>query len=154
MKIRPVFDRLVVERIEQASTTASGLLVIPEDAKAPAQMGRVLAVGHGRNYDGPGAVRVVRPQAFHVRSLQPGEEPPSGGITDEVFYAEFERPKMVVKPGDRVLYGKYSGAEVEVDGARVFILREDEVLAILEDEASDVPAEPKTEPTPEAAPVH
>ena len=136
MKIKPVFDRLVVEKIEQASTTKSGLLHIPDEAKSPSQLGRVLAVGHGRNYDGPGLVTVLPPGA--------------SGERYQAWSAKFHRPAMVVKAGDLVLFGKYSGAEVEVDGQKVFILREDEVLAIVEEEAVLEP-----EPTAsEEAPVH
>jgi chaperonin GroES len=133
LKIKPVFDRLVIEKIEQASQTKSGLLVIPDDAKSPSQLGRVVAVGHGRNYDGPGQVNVYR------------REPGATGYSpaDFAFSAMLLRPAMVVKPGDMVIFGKYAGAEVEVDGQKVFILREDEVLGIVEEE-----------PTPEAAPVH
>lgn len=138
MKIRPVFDRLTVEKVEQADVTAGGIL-IPQEAKSPSQLGVVLAVGHGRNYDGPGRLegRIDRGLA---------REPIDVAI-------DFQRPAMVVKAGDKVLFGRYAGAEVEIDGRKVFILREDEVLAIVEEELGDVkPA--AEEPAPEEAPVH
>jgi chaperonin GroES len=152
LNIKPVFDRLTVERIEQADKTASGKLFIPEDAKAPSQIGRVLAVGQGRNYDGPGEVAVY---SAVPTAVVPG--PDGTGVVveyaDAIYLAKFRRPAMVVKVGDLVIYGKYSGAEVEVDGKKVFILREDEVLGIVEEEAGEAKA---TEPqaAPEEEPVH
>lgn len=137
MKIKPVFDRLLVEPIAQADTTAGGL-IIPQEAKAPPQLGTVLAVGHGRNYDGPGAI---------VGTAGGDQDMPTFAIR-----AEFQRPAMVVKEGDTVLYGKYSGSEVEVDGKKVFILREDEVLAIVEKDQQETSGTP--EGAPEEAPVH
>lgn len=137
MKIRPVFDRLVVQKVEQASETKSGLIVIPDDAKAPSQLGRVMAIGQGRNYDGPGSIRITGPM--------------SGDAAEQIL-AEFQRPAMVVQPGDLVIFGKYSGAEVEIDGQKVFILREDEVLGIVEESAAAT--ETPAEPAPEEAPVH
>jgi chaperonin GroES len=136
LKIKPVFDRLVIERVEQKDTTESGRIFIPDDAKAPAQLGRVTAIGQGRNYDGPGSVEVTN----------------SGGVAPE-YLAVFHRPAMVVKVGDLVIYGKYSGAEVEVDGKKVFILREDEVLGIVEEEAGEAKAQ-EPQAAPEEEPVH
>jgi chaperonin GroES len=146
LKIRPVFDRLVVEKIEQADKTRSGLLYIPDEGKSPSQLGRVLEVGHGRNYDGPGGLKV-----FPGYSTLP-EGSPTVGVRPS-YVVEYQRPAMVVKVGDHVIFGKYSGSEVQLDGHEVFILREDEVLAIVEVEAGDdKPA--AAEPTLEATPVH
>ncbi|MBX7144394.1 MAG: co-chaperone GroES [Oligoflexia bacterium] len=94
-KIRPLQDRLIVERLEGEEKTASGLY-IPETAKEKPQQGRVIAVGKGRvQEDG-----TVRP--------------------------------LDLKEGDRILFGKYSGTEIKVDGSEYLIMREDDVLGVLE----------------------
>src|ERR1700726_3295090 len=96
MKIRPLYDRIVVKRIEEsADETASGLF-IPDSAKEKPQEGEVIAVGAGkRNDDG---------------KLIP----------------------LDVKAGDRILFGKYSGSDIKLDGNEYLIMREDEVLGVLE----------------------
>jgi chaperonin GroES len=95
MKIRPLYDRVIVERQEADEMTKSGLY-IPDTAKEKPIQGRVLAVGNGkRNEKG------------------------------ESFALE-------VKEGDKVLFGKYSGTEIKFEGAERIILREDEILAIIE----------------------
>ena len=96
MKIRPLYDRIVVKRIEEsAEKTASGLF-IPDSAKEKPQEGEVIAVGQGkRNEDG---------------KLIP----------------------LDVKAGDRILFGKYSGSDIKMDGTEYMIMREDEVLGVLE----------------------
>ena|SRR5512143_3622721 len=96
MKIRPLYDRIVVKRIEDsAEKTASGLF-IPDSAKEKPQEGEVIAVGAGkRNDDG---------------KLIP----------------------LDVKAGDRILFGKYSGSDIKVDGNEYMIMREDEVLGVIE----------------------
>ena len=96
MKIRPLYDRIVVKRIEDSSEkTASGLF-IPDSAKEKPQEGEVIAVGAGkRNDDG---------------KLIP----------------------LDVKAGDRILFGKYSGSDIKLDGDEFLIMREDEVLGVLE----------------------
>lgn len=159
MKIRPVFDRLTVEKVEQASKTQSGLIVLPDDARAPSQLGRVVAIGQGRNYDGPGGM-TVRPQyvgamnvvSAEVAAQREAERALNPVLGDYRYVVEYTRPAMVVKPGDLVIFGKYSGAEVEIDGTKVFILREDEVLGIVEESAAAT--ETPAEPAPEEAPVH
>ena len=95
MKIRPLYDRIVVKRIEEsAEKTASGLF-IPDSAKEKPQEGEVIAVGQGkRNEDG---------------KLIP----------------------LDVKAGDRILFGKYSGSEVKLDGVEVLIMREEDILGVL-----------------------
>ena len=94
--IRPLFDRVLIERTEEPSQTASGLF-LPETAKEKPAEGRVLAIGNGRVSD-------------------KGEVKP-----------------LTVKVGDRVLFGKYAGTEIKVDGADRLILREDDILGIIED---------------------
>ncbi len=95
MKIRPLQDRIIVERIDEEETSKGGIL-IPDTAKEKPQQAKVIAVGKGKlNQDG---------------KLQP----------------------LDVQKADRVLIGKYSGTEVNIDGEEHLIIREDDVLAILE----------------------
>lgn len=95
MRIRPLYDRLVVKRIAEETTTKGGI-IIPDTAKEKPISGQVIAVGNGKiQEDGK-----VRP--------------------------------MDVKAGDRVLFGKYAGTEVKIDGEDHLILREDDVLAVVE----------------------
>lgn len=93
-KIRPLQDRLIVERIESEEKTAGGLY-IPDSAKEKPQQGRVLAVGKGR----------VREDG----TVQP----------------------LDLKEGDKILFGKYSGTEIKIDGDDYLIMREDDVLGVL-----------------------
>jgi chaperonin GroES len=96
MKIRPLYDRIVVKRIEEsADKTASGLF-IPDSAKEKPQEGEVIAVGQGKRSDDG--------------KLMP----------------------LDVKAGDRILFGKYSGSDIKLDGEEYMIMREDEVLGVLE----------------------
>jgi chaperonin GroES len=95
MKVRPMHDRLLVERIEEQETRRGGI-IIPDTAKDKPQEGRVVAAGNGK-------------------------------VTEEG-----KRLPLDVKVGDRVLFGKYSGSEVKVDDKEYLILREDDVLAILD----------------------
>ena len=100
MTIRPLYDRIVVKRIEEQETTRNGL-VIPDSAKEKPQEGEVMAVGRGKR------------------------------LEDGTLMA------LDVKVGDRVLFGKYSGTETKVVGTEYIIMREDDVLGIL-DSASKV----------------
>jgi chaperonin GroES len=93
--IRPLFDRVLIERTEEPSKTASGLF-LPETAKEKPAEGRILAIGNGR-------------------ISEKGDVKP-----------------LIVKVGDRVLFGKYAGTEIKVDGADRLILREDDILGIIE----------------------
>ena len=95
MNIRPLFDRVLVQRVEEPTRTASGLF-LPETAKEKPVQGKVLAVGNGRVAD-------------------------SGEIT-----------ALTVKVGDTVVFGKYAGTEIKVDGDERLILREDDILGIIE----------------------
>ena len=94
INIRPLYDRIVVKRIEEQETVKGGI-IIPDSAKEKPQEAEVLAVGNGKK-------------------------------TDEGKIIPLE-----VKAGDRILFGKYSGNEIKVDGEDVLILREDEVLGVL-----------------------
>ncbi len=95
MKIRPLQDRILVQRIEEEEKTKGGI-IIPDSAKEKPQEGKVVAVGNGKiNEDG-----TVTP--------------------------------LDVKRGDKILFSKYSGSEVNLDGDEHLIMREDDVLAILE----------------------
>ena len=95
MKVRPLHDRILVQRLDEEAKTAGGI-IIPDTAKEKPQQGRVVAVGAGKIGDD-------------------GKRQPVG-----------------VKAGDRILFGKYSGSEVKLDGEEHLIMREEDVLAILE----------------------
>jgi chaperonin GroES len=95
MKIRPLHDRILIERVGEEHKTKGGI-IIPDTAKEKPQEGRVIAVGKGRVLENG-----------EVRALE-------------------------VKKGDRVLFGKYSGTEVKLAGDDRLIIREEDVLAILE----------------------
>lgn len=94
-KIRPLQDRLIVERLEGEEKTASGLY-IPDSAKEKPQQGRVIATGKGKVLEDG----TVRP--------------------------------LDLRAGDRILFGKYSGTEIKLDGTEYLIMREDDVLGVLE----------------------
>ena len=95
MKIRPLYDRIVVKRIEEKEQMQGGLY-IPDSAKEKPQEGEVVAVGKGKR-------------------LEDGKVVP-----------------LDVQVGDRILFGKYSGSDIKMDGEEFLIMREDEVLGILE----------------------
>jgi chaperonin GroES len=95
MKMRPLRDRLLVERVEEQEQRIGGI-IIPDTAKEKPQQGRVVAVGTGRVND-----------------------------KGEVF-------PLDVKEGETILFGKYAGSEIKIDGKEYLILREDEVLGVLE----------------------
>jgi chaperonin GroES len=95
MNIRPLYDRIVVKRIEEQETTRNGI-IIPDSAKEKPQEGEVIAVGHGKR---------------------------------------LEDGKMValdVKVGDRILFAKYSGSDTKVDNTEYLIMREDDILGVLD----------------------
>lgn len=94
MNLRPLHDRVLVRRIEEAESIRGGI-IIPDTAKEKPQQAEVIAVGNGK-------------------LLESGEH-----------------TAIDVKPGDRILFGKYSGAEVKIDGQEYLILREDEILGVL-----------------------
>ena len=94
MKMKPLFDRIVVEPVEAEEKTKSGIVLLAKDQEKP-QMARVVAVGPGGNVDGKEVV-------------------------------------MEVKVGDKVLCSKYAGSEFKVDGKDVTIMRQSDVLAVIE----------------------
>jgi chaperonin GroES len=95
MKIRPLADRIVVERLDEPEQKKGGI-IIPDTAKEKPQQGKVLAVGVGKVDD------------------------------------KGNRIPMEVKKGDTILFGKYSGNEIRMDDKEYLIMREDDVLAIVE----------------------
>jgi chaperonin GroES len=95
MKIRPLHDRILVEREEEKAVKKGGI-IIPDTAKEKPQEGKVIAVGMGRvNEDG-------------------------------------KKIPLDVKAGEKILFGKYSGSEVKVDDQEYLIMKEEDVLAIIE----------------------
>ncbi len=95
MKIRPLHDRLLVERLEEKEVKKGGI-IIPDTAKEKPQEAKVIAVGNGK-------------------VTEKGKKIP-----------------LDVKAGDKILFGKYSGSEVKIDDKEYLIMREEDVLAILE----------------------
>jgi len=95
MKIRPLYDRIVVKRIEEKEQMQGGLY-IPDSAKEKPQEGEVVSIGKGKR-------------------LEDGKLVP-----------------LDVSVGDRILFGKYSGSDIKIDGEEYLIMREDEVLGILD----------------------
>lgn len=95
MNIRPLYDRLVVRRLEEQEQTTVGGLIIPDSAKEKPQEGEVVAVGKGKR-------------------LEDGKVVP-----------------LDVQVGDRILFGKYSGSDIKIEGNEYLIMREDEVLGII-----------------------
>ena len=95
MKFRPLYDRILVERVESEEKTKGGIIV-PDTAKEKPQKGKVIAVGHGKR-------------------LEDGKLIP-----------------LEVKAGDTILFGKYSGSEIKVEGIEYFIMKEDDVLGLVE----------------------
>ena len=94
MKVRPLHDRIIVQRIEEGEQKVGGI-IIPDSAKEKPQQGTVMAIGLGKVKE------------------------------------DNTRQPLDVKEGDTILFGKYSGQEIKVDGEDLLIMREDEVLAIL-----------------------
>src|SRR5882762_1326792 len=95
MNIRPLYDRLVVKRIEETERMQGGLH-IPDSAREKPQEGEVVAVGKGKR-------------------LEDGKLVP-----------------LDVTVGDRILFGKYSGSDIKLDGEEYMIMREDEGLGVVE----------------------
>jgi len=96
MKVRPLRDRVLVERLEEGEQKSIGGIIIPDTAKEKPQQGRVIAAGKGRVND-----------------------------KGEVF-------PLDVKEGDTVLFGKYAGSEIKIEGREYLIIREDEILGVTE----------------------
>jgi chaperonin GroES len=95
MNVRPLHDRIIVQRLEEGEQKIGGI-IIPDTAKEKPQQGKVIAVGSGKAKD------------------------------------DGKRVPLDVKSGDTILFGKYSGQEIKLDGDEYLIMREDEVLAVVE----------------------
>ena len=95
MKIRPLHDRILVERLEEKEVKKGGI-IIPDTAKEKPQEGKVIAAGNGKVGD------------------------------------DGKKIPLDVKAGDRILFGKYSGSEVKLEDKEYLIMREEDVLAILD----------------------
>jgi len=95
VNLRPLHDRIIVKRVDEAEQK-SGSIIIPDSAKEKPQQAEVVAVGNGRRQE-------------------------NGDII-----------ALDIKAGDKILVGKYGGSEVSIDGEEYVILREDEVLAVIE----------------------
>ena len=96
VNVRPLYDRLIVERLEEEEDQQVGGIIIPDTAKEKPQQGKVIAAGKGKVKD-------------------------DGTLTP-----------LDVKAGDTVLFGKYTGQEIKLDGVEFLIMREDEVLGVIE----------------------
>ena len=94
MKVRPLHDRVIVQRLDEGEQKIGGI-IIPDTAKEKPQQGRVISVGLGKR-------------------------------------EKNERIPLDVKEGDTILFGKYSGQEIKLDGNEYLIMREDEVLAVID----------------------
>ncbi len=95
MKIRPLHDRVIVKRLEEERTTASGI-VIPDSAAEKPDTGEVMAIGTGKLLD------------------------------------DGKSRALDVKPGDKIIFGKYSGQTVKVDGEELLVMREEDIMGVLE----------------------
>jgi chaperonin GroES len=95
MRVRPLHDRLIVQRLEEEEKTKGGI-IIPDTAKEKPIEGKVIAVGEGR------------------------------------IQKDGTKVPLEIKKGNRVLYAKYAGTEVKIDGEEYLIMKEDDILAILE----------------------
>ena len=95
MKLRPLQDRILVQRVAEEATTKGGI-IIPDTAKEKPAEGKVVAVGNGKMGD------------------------------------DGKRIALEIKKGDRILFGKYSGTEVKIEGEEYLIMREDDVLGVID----------------------
>lgn len=95
MKLRPLQDRILVQRVEEETKTKGGI-IIPDTAKEKPAEGKVVAVGNGKLGD------------------------------------DGKRVALEVKKGDRILFGKYSGTEVKVEGEELLVMREEDIMAVIE----------------------
>jgi len=137
--IRPTYDRVVVQKQEEAEVSKGGI-VIPDVARNPTQVGVVVAVGPGRNIDAPGGYRLGLPDDFEWKGLADPEEHAELLNLITSFRVVVERPQAQVKTGDTVLWGKHAGSEVKVAEETFYILREDEILAVLDPEPKEAAA--------------
>ncbi len=95
MNVRPLHDRIIIQRIEEGEQKVGGI-IIPDSAKEKPQQGKVIAAGTGKAKD------------------------------------DGKRQPLDVKAGDLILFGKYSGQEIKLDGEEYLIMREDEILGVIE----------------------
>jgi chaperonin GroES len=95
MTVRPLHDRIIVQRIDEGEQTVGGI-IIPDTAKEKPQQGTVIAAGNGKVND------------------------------------DRKRIPLDVKAGDRILFGKYAGQEIKLDGEEYLIMKEDDVLGVIE----------------------
>jgi chaperonin GroES len=95
MNIRPLHDRIIIQRLEEGEQRVGGI-IIPDTAKEKPQQGKVIAAGSGKTKD------------------------------------DGKRIPLDVTAGDTILFGKYSGQEIKLNGEEYLIMKEDEVLAIIE----------------------
>mgnify|MGYP003574462880 CR=1 FL=1 len=96
MGVKPLADRVLIERLEEEEQTSSGGIIIPDTAKEKPQKGKIVAVGPGKVAD------------------------------------DGKRIAMEVKEGQKVLFGKYSGTDIKIEGTEMLIMREDDILGIIE----------------------
>jgi chaperonin GroES len=95
MNVRPLHDRIIIQRLDEGEQKVGGI-IIPDSAKEKPQQGKVIAAGNGKPKD------------------------------------DGKRVPLEVKAGDTILFGKYSGQEIKLDGEEYIIMREDEVLGVIE----------------------
>lgn len=96
MKLRPLYDRVVIKRVVEKVDALRGGLYIPDSAKEKPQEGEVMAIGKGKRLEDGSLVA------------------------------------LDVRVGDRILFGKYSGNDITIEGTEYMIMREDEILGILD----------------------
>jgi chaperonin GroES len=96
IKVRPLNDRIIIQRLDTDIQKSAGGIIIPDTAKEKPQEGKVIAVG-------------------------PGKRDKNGN-----------RQVLDVKDGDRVLFGKYAGTEIKIEGSEYLILREEDILGVIE----------------------
>ncbi len=95
MRVKPLHDRLIIQRMEEEEKTKGGI-IIPDTAKEKPVEGKVIAVGAGR------------------------------------LKKDGTKVPLEIKKGDRVLYAKYAGTEIKIDGEEYLMMKEDDILAVIE----------------------
>lgn len=99
MPVRPLHDRVLVKRADEAEQTSSSGIIIPDTAKEKPQRGSIIAVGEGKKDD------------------------------------DGDRISLDVKVGDEVLFGKYAGTEVKIEGQEYLIMHETDILGVITSKA-------------------
>lgn len=94
MKLRPLFDKVVVKEVCESEKTVGGI-ILPTSSQEKQEIAEVVAVGEGGVIDG-------------------------------------KEVKMVVKVGDKILYSKYAGCDFKIDGEKVTIIKQSDILAVVE----------------------